>query len=162
MKSFEEYLLEKTPEMRRALTDDTYKMVWQKEHRSATTLPDSAVNSELATFGDAILKFLLAEKFFAMRVENITECKKNYESDRVLTTVIGRHYDIIRRLRFDKQDRNIPRNYAYTDRKKKSYKYIATACEAALGAVYLKHGMRAARTVVDEWYELITAQGEKE
>ena len=152
-------MLEKTPEMRRALTDDTYKMVWQKEHRSATTLPDSAVNSELATFGDAILKFLLAKKFFVMGVENITECKKNYESDRVLTTVIGRHYDIIRYLRFDREDKHIPKNYAY---KGDSHKYIATACEAALGAVYLKHGMRAARTVVDEWYELITAQGEKE
>lgn len=152
MKPFEEYLKQDTPEMRRALTDDTYKTVWQRERRTAHTLTDKEVNTELATFGDAVLKLAIAEMLLD-RVENITVVKQKYESDRVLVTVVGRHYDILRHLRCDpavtKQD------YDYTG---DAHKHIATALEAVLGAIYLTEGMEAARETVKEWCFLIDRQ----
>lgn len=152
MKTFEEYLVQDTPEMRRALTDDTYKTVWQREHRSAHTLADKEVNSELATLGDAVLKLALAEMLLD-RVENITVVKQRYESDRVLVTVVGRHYGLLRYLRCDpavtKQD------YDYAG---DSHKHIATALEAVLGAIYLTDGFAAAREVVSAWCLLIDRQ----
>ena len=152
MKTFEEYLKQDIPEMRRALTDDTYKTVWQREKRSARTLADKEVNSELATLGDAVLKLAIAEMLLD-RVENITVVKQRYESDRVLVTVVGRHYDLLRYLRCDpavaKQD------YDYTG---DGHKHIATALEAALGAIYLTDGFAAAREVVKAWCHLIDRQ----
>lgn len=153
MKTFEAYLTQDTAMMRRALTDDTYKTVWQRENRVPYTLSDKEVNSELATLGDAVLKLALAEILFD-RVENITVVKQRYESDRVLVTVVGRHYDILRYLRCNPDATRQDYDYAGD-----SHKHIATALEAVLGAIYLEEGMEAAERVVKEWCRLIvTAQ----
>ena len=150
-----------TPLLLCAVTDDTYKNVWQRKTRAKHPLSDVEENTQLATLGDAVLKLVLAEllylDFVQGRIENVTVEKQKYESDRVLVTVIGRHYGLLRYLRCDK--RVVKQNYRYTG---DDYKHIATAAEAVLGAVYLLDGFSAARTIVAEWRALIDQTGGKE
>ena len=97
-------------------------------------------NTELATYGDALLKCAFCKILFDEGVPNITEGKKNYESDKVLVEVIARHYELLKYIHFDKNDDKIPRDYDYRNPKKgkaSPYKYIATAVEALIAAVYL-------------------------
>lgn len=137
---FEEYLNnESQPTRQRALTSSSYKKVFQKEKRKP--LPDDETNAELATYGDAILKHALCNVLFAEGIENITEEKKKYESDKVLVEIIARRYKLQDYIRFDTSDVCIPKDYVYRDPQKKGKnspsKYIATAVEALIAAIYL-------------------------
>ena len=131
----------------RALTAKSYKNI---DH----DLKDTDTNEELATYGDALLKFALCEMLLDDNDPNgLSESKKNYESDRVLVKEIGSHYDLIKRLRFDVANSRIPQNYDYED---DSHKYIATAIEALLGAHYKIYGdFSAVRTIVKEWKSIV-------
>ena len=110
-----------------------------------------AVNTELATYGDALLKFTLCELFLD-RVNKLSAVKQNYESDVALVGVAER-YDLLRYLHFDRADRRIPQDYEVRpvpldcppDEERRlradneKHKYIATAVEALLGAMYHAH-----------------------
>jgi dsRNA-specific ribonuclease len=138
---------------KRALTVKSYKAV-------DGDLTDADVNSELATYGDALLKYALSEMLYGS-VENITEEKKKYESDEVLVSVIARHYDLLQYIRFDKGNKRIPRDYNFKKKKQKDspHKYIATTVEALLAAVYLDYGKSTEVVfyIVEQWKKLIDA-----
>ena len=132
-----------------------YKNVYQKKY--GKVLETKRVNTELATYGDAVLKHALCEILWDDKTNGLTEEKKKYESDEILVKVIAKHYDILSLLRFDKQDKNIPQNYDYKDDK---HKYIATAIEACLGAMSMNKDISWGNilTTVKKWKELIDNQ----
>jgi len=116
----------------RALTAKSYRNVDR-------TLNDEDTNEELATYGDAVLKLALCELLLD-KVDALSVVKQRYENDRVLVRVIGRHYDILRYLRYDESNPYIPTDYDLVKREDDdNYKYIATAVEALLGAYYKEY-----------------------
>lgn len=139
---FDEYLNDKSQSTReRALTSSSHKKVFQNENGSP--LSNEKTNTELATYGDALLKCAFCKMLFDEGVSNITEGKKNYESDKVLVEVIARHYELLKYIRFDKNDDKIPQDYDYRKPQKGNdslYKYIATAVEALVASFYLDNG----------------------
>ena len=150
----------------RALTDSSYKKVYQERYRKG--LDNTRVNTELATYGDAVLKLALCEilwKDKQEKPETLTEIKQKYESDEVLVNVIARYYDILKYLRFDETDGMMPKDYDYEDknedkkskRKPNKHKYIATAIEACLGAMDMdeKISWKDIIKIVKEWKKLI-------
>ena len=145
---FEEYLSDiSQPTRDRALTASSYK---NRDH----SLKDNDINRELATYGDALLKLALCKILFNEKVENITVKKQDYESDEVLVKVVAQHYDLLKKIKFDKKDKEIPQDYEYEDEK---HKYIATAVEALLAAYYLDNNedFSLVEEVVKEWKSLI-------
>ncbi len=149
---FFRYLEEEQGEHReRALTSASYR---NKDH----TLEDRNTNCELATYGDALLKFVLSEMLLD-QVDNITEEKKNYESDEVLVKVIARHYDLCGYIRLDDSNADIPRDYEYKKNAnhESPHKYIATAVEALLAAYYLDHEKKLEPIfeIVEKWKDVI-------
>ncbi len=65
--------------------------------------------------------------------------QKKYESDKVFVEKIANRYDLIQYIDFDKDDPKIPHDYNYEESKgvnSNPHKYIATAIEAMIGAIY--------------------------
>ena len=131
----------------RALTAKSYKNVDRN-------LLNTQTNDELATYGDALLKFLLCEELLDdNNPEGLSVSKAHYESDRVLVDKVARHYDLIKYIRFDRENRHIPQNYDYED---DSHKYIATALEALIGAHYKIYGdLDAIRAIVHTFMQIV-------
>ncbi len=131
----------------RALTDSSYKNV---NHE----LKDIEINAELATFGDAIIKMCLSELLLD-NVKNITEDKKNYESDKFFVEIIAKHYDILKFIDYDINDEKKPKDYIYGDSRKKNnnpHKYIATAVEAMIGAIFKEtNDLKPIIELLDSW-----------
>lgn len=129
MDLFETYLNEKEPSewVIRALTDKSYK------HEKNRKQYEKPVNSDLATFGDAVIKFCYC-RILLDNVEELTNEKAKYESDKTLVEVVAKHYDLLKYIRRDSHDPNLATNYDY-DRNRS--KYIATAVEAMIGAIYM-------------------------
>lgn len=151
---FYEYLRDKSrPTRQRALTASSYKNI---DH----SLDDADTNSELATYGDALLKLAFCKILFDEGVSNITVEKQKYESDKVFVKIIARHYELLNYIRFDKNDDNIPKDYdppkKGTDSPSK-YKYIATAVEALIAAIYLDNNENFSVVVeiAKHWIKLI-------
>ena len=122
--------------VRRALFDDSNKKVYEKKHCEPYK---GKTNSELATYGDAIIKFCYSKILFdnyAAKYPNLTEAKKDYESDKVFVTKVARHYNLINYIDFDGDDGNLRQDYEY-DKNVNQHKYIATAVEAMIGAIYI-------------------------
>ena len=140
---------------KQALTDKSYKKTPNNQ--------DCKINFELATYGDAILKCALCKIYFEREnIDNfgfkgkLTEWKKQYESDEVLIKLIARHYDILNFLNFDSGDTKKPQDYKYEDKNaKRRYKYIATAMEACVAAVYIENGENEVIEIVKQWIEWI-------
>ena len=156
MDKIEELLKDpKTDLQKQALTDKSYKKTPNNQ--------DCKINFELATYGDAILKCVLCKIYFEREDEDnfwfkgkLTEWKKQYESDEVLVKFIARHYDILNFLNFDRDDTKKPYNYDYQGKNaKRRYKYIATAMEASIAAVYLENGENKVIEIVKQWIEWI-------
>ena len=134
----------------RALTDKSYKPIYQKKYKRR--LDDKQVNTELATYGDAVLKLALCEILLDRR-EKLSETKSLYERDTTLVG-IGAHYRILDYLDFDKNDPNIPNDYNVRPHDD-DHKFIATAVEALLGAIYKTNGdMREIVSIVRGWMKL--------
>lgn len=142
----------------RALTDRSF------DYR----VPESQTNVTLATYGDALLKFALCE-ILLDDFEELTIEKAKYESD-VSLIKIARYYGLIDYLRFDRNDPRYPQDYrtrktranatktqrsnvrAFNHRRK----YIATAMEAILGAMYKNHrDFDEIKTVVRGWMSIL-------
>lgn len=151
---FYEYLRDESrPTKQRALTASSYKNI---DH----SLEDADTNSELATYGDALLKLAFCKILFDEDVSNITVEKQKYESDKVFVEIIARHYELLNYIRFDKNDDNIPKDYDYRDPPKKGKdspsKYIATVVEALIAAIYLDNkDFSVVVEIAKHWIELI-------
>lgn len=148
--------------IKRALTDKSYKKVYQK--LNCQVLSENLVNFELATYGDAILKMGLMQIFIRDEIEKPTEFKKKYESDEALVKYIAKRYDILKRLNYDKEAITI-KDYNYDDyykydktgkRKGNLCKFIATAVEAVIAAIYEEtKDIDSLITLFEEWIKYI-------
>ena len=130
---FSRYLSdERKPTRQKALTANSYKNVDQ-------SLEANDTNCELGTYGDALLKCAFCKILFDEGVSNMTVEKQKYEPDRVLVEIVARHYELLKYIRFDESDDNIPRDYDYrvSQNGNSPSKYIATAVEALIAAIYL-------------------------
>ena len=145
MDLFEEYLnkKEKSKWVKRALTDPSFNSYRSKGIRKKNPkyeelhkpLPD---NLDLALLGDAIIKFIYSD-YLLDRVELLTEEKKKYESDKVFVDKIAKRYNLIPHIDYDIEDGEMPDDYDYDSKagtNKNPHKYIATAVEAMIGAIY--------------------------
>ena len=141
---------------KRALTDRSFKPIYQRIYRRP--LEDRRVNTELATFGDALLKLALCE-ILLDRVKKLSVVKSEYERDVALVR-IGEHYRILDYLHYNRQDPNIPQDYDVKPADDDDHKFIATAVEALLGAIYKVHrDMREIVLIVRGWMEIIDGEG---
>ena len=152
---FSEYLNDESQFTRqKALTANSYKNI---DH----SLESSDTNCELGTYGDALLKFAFCKTLFDKGVSNITVEKQKYESDKVFVQIIARNYELLKYIRFDKRDDHIPQNYDYREPPKKGKdsrsKYIATAVEALIAAIYLdnEENMDLILEITTGWKTLI-------
>lgn len=157
---------------KQALTDTSYKNI---DH----SFSDDDTNFELATYGDAVLKLALCKIYREYKEnglrfsENLSDWKKKYESDKVLVQVIAQHYKLLNFLEFDRNDKKKTNDYKYVDENKESgeekakdeehpsegtkrrYKYIATAMEACIAAVYIENGENEVIEIVKKWIQWI-------
>lgn len=136
-----------------ALTDKSYKNFYQRYKRKQYV---GEINTELATYGDAVLKLALSEILFE-REGNLSVEKADYESDEALTKYIAKHYGFLSILRFDKDNDSMPQDYDHKGNKdRNNHKYLATAVEACLGAIYRKDkDMNKIIEIVKGWKDII-------
>lgn len=156
MDIFEKFLIDHKEDIKkniicRALTCSSYKKVYQQKH--SIELNENQTNTELATYGDAVLKLALCELLLDKK-ENLSEEKKKYESDKVLIEVIAEHYKLLDYINFDKDDTKIPKEYKHNETD--TTKYIATTVEAIIGTIYRKNkDLNSICELVDTWIDLI-------
>ena len=156
MDIFAEYICaHKDDEICRALTCVSYKKVYQKQHRKE--LDDKQTNFELATYGDALLKFALCN-LLLNEVSQLSEHKKQYEEDKFLIEVVAQHYNLLEYIKFDREDKKIRQEYKFykTQKDKKNpTKYIATTVEAVLGAIYKENNdFGSICKLIESWIDL--------
>ena len=132
MDIFEEYITQNKRNVDcRALTCKSYGEVYKrKEH---CEIDPQKTNFELATYGDALLKFTLCSLLLD-KCKQLTEEKKKYETDKYLIENIAEHYQLLDYMNFDREDEKIPQCYEFLENE--TTKYIATTVEAVLGAIY--------------------------
>ena len=139
---FEKYLQKaKTSQwVERALTDSSFKKEYEKkEHKSF----DDKTNEDLSTYGDAVIKLCYSELMLD-KVSQLTTEKAKFESDEYLVKVVAGHYKMLDYIKTDTSDKGIIRDYDFKKTSKTSggnkkdspHKYIATAVEAMIGAIY--------------------------
>lgn len=144
-----------------ALTDNSYK---NKDH----SLDDRDINCRLATYGDALLKLAYCKILFDEGASQITVEKQKYESDKTLVEKIAQHYDLLKYIRFDENGKKIPEDYKYEEPSKpgkdSTSKYIATAVEALLAAIYLDNNENFGLVVdiAKSWKNLIDEEKNKQ
>lgn len=158
------YWLDKKKEskwVKLALTDGSY--------REKPDVPqDYPVNTELATYGDAIIKFCYAEILFEKDCRELSEKIKVFITDERFVTVIAKHYEILKPglIDYDDDDPNIkkhfsdysyekPRKTAGKVKKKSPDKRKATVVEAMIGAIYKEtHDLEEITKLLDAWRQL--------
>ena len=121
--------------IRQAFTDCSYKNFLLKNKKLNNTKLSIQCNSELATYGDAVLKLAFCDVLYG--VDRLTIQKEKCESDKNLVEVIGKRYDIIKCLKVDRDDSNMPKDYVWRGQKDQSHKRIATCLEALIGAIFM-------------------------
>ena len=136
-----------------ALVDKSYKNVCQQ--KKGVDPNDIKVNTELATYGDAVLKLALCQILWCEDVSMLTEKKKKYEEDETLVKAIADYYDLLDYIKYDKKTK--PSDYEYEKKHGKNpHKFIATAVEACLGAIYLENkSIDVVLEIVNVWKNLI-------
>ena len=179
MDLFEKYLAkrEKSTLVKRALTDRSYKK--ESQEKKGKTLPKDETNEDLATYGDAVIKLGYLE-ILLDKVEQPSKDKQEVESDEFFVTKIARHYKLLDHILTDSSDEMIVRDYDYepkdnpegkenpeekNDSKEKKepkksnaknpHKYIATAVEAMIGAIYIEEDKKLEPIIelLTEWIE---------
>lgn len=164
MDLFEEYLNKKETSdwVKIALTDPSFNSLRsrgvKKNNPNYKELHNPLPNNlDLALLGDAIIKFVYSDILFDT-VKKLTEEKKKYESDKVFVEKIAKHYKLIKYIDFDKKDSKIPHDYNYDKLKGEDYnphKYIATAVEAIIGAIYKEtNELKSIRKLLISWMQL--------
>lgn len=145
MDLFEEWLNKKDTSkwVKRALTDPSFNNYrangvtkrapdYEAKH---TPLP---VNTDLATYGDAVIKFCYSALLLDT-TKQLTEDKKKVECDKYLVDTVARHYKLLSYIDKDPRNRELPDDYDYESHggtNKNPCKYIATAVEAMVGAIF--------------------------
>lgn len=144
MDTFEKWLNNKESLwIERALTDSSYnsyrcRCVNKKNSRYEELHTALPVNTDLATYGDAVIKLCYLELMLDNE-KQLTVEKSKVESDEYLVNVVARHYDLLSYIKKDKGDNKLPNSYDYKNyngTNKNPCKYIATAVEAVIGAIY--------------------------
>lgn len=151
MDIFEEYITQnkRNPECR-ALTCKSYSEVYKRRHHCE--INPKATNFELATYGDALLKFALCSLMLD-KCEKLTEKKKKYESDKFLIETVARHYRLLDYMNFDRENKQIPQCYEAFENE--NTKYIATTVEAVLGEIYRQNkDFQEICELVESWTKL--------
>ena len=161
MDKIEELLKDpKTDLQKQALTDTSYKNI---DH----SLSDDDTNAELAMYGDAVLKLALCKVYRDKKNEgikfsdNLSKWKEKHESDEVLVRVVAKHYNLLNFLKYDKEGNGKPEEQKPQDYEHKGqndndrHKYIATAMEACIAAVYIENGENEVIEIVKQWIEWI-------
>lgn len=69
-------------------------------------------------------------------VDHLTIEKEKYESDKNYVEVIGKRYDILRRMKYDSEDNYMPKTYIMHKRDM-NHKRIATCVEAIAAAIFM-------------------------
>lgn len=139
---FQEYLDEKQdPLILRALTDRSKK-------NTDSSLTDNDINQDLGTYGDAIIKHCYTQMLFEEmesglglpnKNKDLTGNRSDLESDKTLVTKVAKKYNLLKYMKFDKKDEKKPQDYDFfEDEKDGPHKYIATAVEAMIGAIYIR------------------------
>lgn len=145
-----------------ALTDRSYKDIYRKENKCE--LDDKKTNYEMATYGDSILKMALLKKLNDDKVAQPSEVKKNYESDEVLVKYIAAHYNILSKIKYNKEKVKVENydydsNYIYDKNGKKKgnhCKFIATCVEALLVSIYEEtHDFNNIIKIVNNWISIV-------
>ena len=145
-----------------ALVDKSYKKVCQKNGESIENIQ---VNTELATYGDAVLKLAICSILWREDISKLSEIKKKYEEDENLVKIIAQYYHLLDYMLYDKMDK--PNNYNYEKKSKtknngdvvvsknnNKHKFIATAVEACLGEIYLEKGINTVLEIVETWMHI--------
>ena len=161
---FEEYINKKNESswVKRALTDPSFNDYRKRGVKKGdpnfselnTPLP---VNTDLATYGDAVIKLCYLEIMFD-KEKKLTEAKSKVESDEYLVDVVARHYDLLNFIDRDKEDKKRPNDYnysSYNNTNNNPCKYIATAVEAVIGAIYKEtKDLKPIIELLNNWLEL--------
>ena len=137
---FEEWLNTKSKWIKIALTDSSFKNKYLRENKTRYL---DEINKDLSTYGDSIIKICFIEILYG-NIEKISVKKSNYESDKYLVEKVARHYKLLDYIQFDDEDDKIVKNYDFIEpvktnggnKKDSPHKYIATAVEAVIGAIY--------------------------
>ena len=150
MDIFEEYILKykRNPECR-ALTCKSYGEVYKREHHC--DIDPKATNYELATYGDALLKFALCSLLLD-KYEQLSKEKEKYETDKFLIETVAKHYRLLDYMNFDRDNKQIPQCYETFENE--NTKYSATTVEAVLGAIYRQNAdFRKICELVESWMQ---------
>ncbi|MGI6009024.1 MAG: ribonuclease III domain-containing protein [Methanomethylophilus sp.] len=146
---------EKLPWVKRGLTDRSYK---KKINHNVSG--DSDNNFELATVGDALLKFSLS-MILLDRVDQLTKKREVYECDKNLVKIIGKHYHIADYILYDSDNKDILMDYRWDveEGEDPPHKHIATAVEGALGGLYMEHkDLDEIFAIVRKWIDLVDTE----
>lgn len=145
MDLFETWLTKKNESewVKRALTDKSFNAfkcrgIKNTDPNYDEVIKSESYNTDLATYGDAVIKLCYSELLLD-KVDKLTEEKAKLESDEFLVDAVGRHYSILDCIRKDKDNPSLPDSYDYKEHQSKKHnrcKYIATAVEAMIGAIY--------------------------
>lgn len=140
--------------IKRALTDKSYKNEYQRENSKEYT---GLVNTDLATYGDAVIKLCYLELLLD-KTSQLTIEKDKYESDEFFVDVVAKHYDLIKYIRRDTKDAKLSNDYDYNKYQSKNgntTKYIATCVEAIIGAIYKEtKDLNQIIKLLDSWRNL--------
>ncbi len=103
--------------------------------------------------GDAVVKLCLSEIFIG-RCEKQSKTMEQFETDEFFVTRIATRYDLLSFIQYDDEDEKMPKDYNYVKGKKSrnKHKYIATAVEAVIGAIFLEtKDMEQIKELVEMW-----------
>ena len=135
-----------------ALTDKSYKNYYQRKHKAEYK---GKTNNDLSTLGDAVISLCYIDLLYG-DCKELSEERKKYVTDKVIVSVVAKHYGLINYINRDKDDKIIPNDYDYKKGKRSRHKYIATAVEAVIGAMY-KEGvaLENIKELLKEWKNLV-------
>ncbi len=140
--------------IKRALTDTSYKNYFSRFEKKEFV---GETNKELATLGDAILKSILCILFLD-RETPLSNYVQNFLTDQVLVEVIAKEYKLIDIIKFDREDDKIPKDYQYSENKE-THKFIATAVEALIGAIYFStNSLVELQEIIKKWINIINVE----
>ena len=151
MDIFEKFIKDNKDNDCRALTYKSYNEIYKKQNHK--DLKNVEINSELATYGDALLKFALCQILLDKCEDGLSEEKKKYESDEFLIKKVAKRYNLLEYIKFDRNDSKIKQEYIYY--KNDNTKYIATTVDAVLGAIYQQDkDFKSICELVEQWTKL--------
>lgn len=152
----------------KALTDKSYKDIYREINKCE--MDDYNTNFEMATYGDSILKMGLMTILYEKEIKKPTEVKKKYESDEALVKYIASHYNILSKIKYNRNkilvdNYDYDSNYKYDKNGKKNgnhCKFIATCVEALLAAIYMEtKDMDVILKIINYWIEIIDSKSSK-